>query len=317
MDTILSALDKTERIILSLRSLYLGYGYRRYKMDKFEDYDLYGRNRDFLVSDRLITFTDGNGRLKALKPDVTLSVILNSRDCTDEAEKFCYNESVYRMDAEGVFREIDQTGIECIGKVDEACLDEVLALAAKSLEMFSSSYLLSLSELTILSFLIDRAAEGAKSSLKAEIKKAFLSALQRRSKEGIAAAAQLADTDKGAEQALLALSDLPQDNDIALKILKKLIEGFAENGTEDKSHAVEALERLQHRLATLEKAGYRAELDFSIPSDQRYYNGIVFKGFLEGAPESVLSGGQYDGLMRSMGMKSNAVGFAVYLDRLP
>ena len=317
MDAILSALDKTERIIFSLRSLYLSYGYQRYKMDKFEDYDLYGKNRDFLVSDRLITFTDGNGRLKALKPDVTLSVILNSRDLTDAAEKFCYNESVYRMDADGVFREIDQTGVECIGKVDEACLDEVLTLAAKSLKTLSPSYVLSLSDLTILSFLTNRAVICAEPSQKEAIKKKFLTALQRRSKDGIAAAAQEANTPEETEKALITLMDLPQSNAGALRSLQDLIEGFPKNGTEDVSEAQEALKRLKHHLAALEKAGYSAELDFSIPSDQRYYNGIVFKGFLEGAPGSVLSGGQYDNLMRSMGMKANAVGFAVYLDRLP
>ena len=47
-----------------------------------------------------------------------------------------------------------------------------------------------------------------------------------------------------------------------------------------------------------------------------YYNGIVFKGFLSGICESVLSGGQYDKLMRRMGRGSGAIGFALYLDLL-
>ncbi len=316
MDRILAALDSTERIIYTLRSLYLEYGYRRYKMDKFEDYDLYGRNRDFLVSDRLITFTDGNGRLKALKPDVTLSVILNSRDLADTAEKFCYNESVYRMDADGVFREIDQTGIECIGKVDEACMDEVLLLAAKSLETLSPDYVLSLSELTILSFLIGRASASPDPSERDDTGKALLTALRRRNRNGILAAAKTRGAD-GAAEALLSLIDLPQDNALAMKTLAGLIGGAEENGTGDKAEASEALGRLERHISALERAGYRAELDFSIASDLHYYNGIVFKGFLKDAPESVLSGGQYDGLMRGMGMKANAAGFAVYLDRLP
>ena len=47
-----------------------------------------------------------------------------------------------------------------------------------------------------------------------------------------------------------------------------------------------------------------------------YYNGFVFKGFLQNIPESVLSGGRYDSLMKKMGKNSGAVGFAVYLDLL-
>ena len=68
-----------EQIMYRLRGLYERYGYRRFKMSKFEEYDLYVRNKDFLVSDRMITFTDARGILMALKPDVTLSIIKNTR----------------------------------------------------------------------------------------------------------------------------------------------------------------------------------------------------------------------------------------------
>ena len=60
----------------------------------------------------------------------------------------------------------------------------------------------------------------------------------------------------------------------------------------------------------------KIRLDFSVTANAGYYNGVVFKGFVDGVPESVLSGGQYDRLMRKMGRKSNAVGFAVYVDEL-
>ena len=73
-------LKNDEKIIFQLRSIFENSGYSRYKMSKFEEYDLYVRNKDFLVSDSVITFTDTNGRLMALKPDVTLSIIKNTRD---------------------------------------------------------------------------------------------------------------------------------------------------------------------------------------------------------------------------------------------
>ena len=57
-------------------------------------------------------------------------------------------------------------------------------------------------------------------------------------------------------------------------------------------------------------------VDFSVVNDIKYYNGIVFKGFIEGIPTSVLSGGQYDKLMKKMSRRSSAIGFAVYLDML-
>ena len=47
-----------------------------------------------------------------------------------------------------------------------------------------------------------------------------------------------------------------------------------------------------------------------------YYNGFVFRGFLDGVCDGVLAGGQYDRLMAKMNRKSGAVGFAIYLDEL-
>ena len=57
-------------------------------------------------------------------------------------------------------------------------------------------------------------------------------------------------------------------------------------------------------------------IDFSVVNTIKYYNGIVFKGFIEGVPNGVLSGGQYDKLLQKLGKKSKAIGFAVYLDML-
>ena len=112
--------DTGESILFSLRSLYGQHGYSHYKMNKFEEYDLYAHNKDFLISDSVITFTDGNGKLLALKPDVTLSIVKNSRDRSDVLQKLYYNENVYRMSkGSRNFKEIMQVGLECIGKVDD------------------------------------------------------------------------------------------------------------------------------------------------------------------------------------------------------
>ena len=56
-----SVMNGQERISFRLRSLYSEYGYERYRMSKFEEYDLYSRNKDFLFSEGVITFTDTNG----------------------------------------------------------------------------------------------------------------------------------------------------------------------------------------------------------------------------------------------------------------
>ena len=269
-------------------------------MDKFEDYDLYGKNRDFLVSDRLITFTDGSGRLKALKPDVTLSVLRNSHGLSDGIEKYCYNESVYRMGPDGSFHEIPQSGIECIGSVDEACVAEVLLLAAKSLAVLSAEYVLSLSELTVLFALISAAAADEKD------RALLFKAAAKRSLGEIDEIA-LSSGKKAQAAALKTLLTLPSDPKEAMELLLQLPLAGAER---------QAAERFARLILGLCEEGLRVEPDFTIFGDTSYYNGIVFKGFLKDVPNSVLSGGQYGGLMRSMGLQGEAAGFAVYLDRL-
>ena len=57
-------------------------------------------------------------------------------------------------------------------------------------------------------------------------------------------------------------------------------------------------------------------LDFSIVNDMRYYNGIIFRGYLPELASGVLAGGRYDNLLRRMGKTGQAIGFAVYLDQL-
>jgi hypothetical protein len=56
--------------------------------------------------------------------------------------------------------------------------------------------------------------------------------------------------------------------------------------------------------------------DASIAGDRNYYNGIVFSGYLDGIPSKVLSGGRYDSLLSKMGKYAQAIGFAVYPERI-
>ena len=110
MDKIYDVLTAEEKTAFALRSLYAQNGYSKYRMSKFEEYDLYVKNKDFLVSGNVITFTDTDGRLMALKPDVTLSIIKNCKDTESQVQKYFYNEYVYRI-AEGskTYKEILQT----------------------------------------------------------------------------------------------------------------------------------------------------------------------------------------------------------------
>ena len=311
-------LKPEERVLFALRALYQRFGYARFKMSKFEEYDFYSRNKSFLVSENIITFTDTNGKLMALKPDVTLSIVKNNQVEAGETRKLFYNENVYRVSrGSNSFKEIMQTGLECIGAVDTACLSEVLLLAAESLRTVSTSYVLEISDLSLLSAFTNGLTEDQK------VMDQILKCVQEKNQHGLT---ELLDTcvsktqsyedDRQAERLTLQAEKLKKLLQIygspakVLPDLKDLCSGnpAAEEALQQLSDAVSVFSGTPH--------GSRVQIDFSSAADMNYYNGIVFRGFIDGVPESVLSGGQYDVLMRKMGRKAGAVGFAVYLDLL-
>lgn len=293
-----------EKIVYSLRSLYGKYGYAQYKMNKFEEYDLYVKNKDFLISDSVITFTDTNGRLMALKPDVTLSIIKNSKDIAGMVQKFYYNENVYRISSgTHSFREIMQTGLECIGDIDDYCICEVLLLALQSLAAIDEKALLCVSDLGLLSAILEEI------SLERADRDAVICCIAEKNLHELQAICEKVEMESayaGLLQKLITLYGAPQ------KVLSEMRCALP-------SAALQArCDKLSRILSFFEGTPYMQciEVDFSVVSNLKYYNGIVFKGFIEGIPTSVLSGGQYDSLMRQMGRKSGAIGFAVYIDML-
>ena len=156
--TILGLLREEEKYILKMRRLYELYGYKKYKMNKFEHYDLYLENKSFLSSSNILTFTDAGGTLLALKPDITLSIVKNAPESFSEPEKVYYCENVYRStDQSGGIQEILQVGIEYIGEMDTYAQAEVLALAAKSLREISSSSVIGISHMGLVTALLDQA----------------------------------------------------------------------------------------------------------------------------------------------------------------
>ena len=278
------------RIEDRLEELSRKFGYAPYKMSRFEEYELYVRNKDFLQSDRVITFSGKDGRLLAMKPDVTLSIVKNAPETPGAVRKVHYRENVYRMDRNsGNFREILQAGIECVGDVGFYEVAEVVYLAAKSLEALGEGTILSLSHVGLIRFCMDS------SGLPASARSQALDCLRQKREQELRALCR----EHGADETLpVALLRARTPDDLAPLLT-------ADNAP---------WQELRQIIALL-PAG-KVRLDFSLGNDMKYYSGLVFKGYVRGVPASVLSGGQYDRLLSHMGKNARAIGFALYLDQL-
>lgn len=296
-------INTQERVMHALRGLYRSYGYQPFKVNKFEEYDLYAQNKKFLPSQQVLTFSDTDGRLLALKPDVTLSIVKNTTDVPGLRKVF-YNETVYRVPGDGEgFREIPQMGLECIGALDGYAVGEVVMLAARSLETISDRCVLDVSHVGVVSGIL--AAAGVDQEACARIFEAVAA------KNAHALRGLCADLGVSPEQTALLqqLVSLYGPLDEMLRVVEPL------PLPAESRAAVQELRTLAGQLALYGPLD-RIRLDFSLVNDVDYYNDIVFRGFLDGVATGVLSGGRYDRLMTRMGKRGGAIGFAVYLDRL-
>ncbi len=288
-------------LLRSLASLYEGAGFREYKMRKFEEYSLYLENRDFLSSEYVIAFSDLSGRLLALKPDVTLSIVKGSRATRERGEKLYYCESVYRLDARTQeYREIRQMGLESLGEIDRVQTLEVASLAVDSLAAISDSAVMDFSHMGYLSAALNGVSGGAKT--------AILSALSSKNSGALAAALSNADIGGSRAERITALSALSGDFSEGLSVLKR----FA-----DCDEMQSAADELSILGSGLSNPRVGARLDFSISGNLKYYTGVLFCGYVRASHRAVLSGGRYDGLTDKLKCGVGALGFAVYLNDIP
>lgn len=299
-----NVLSLEERVSLELMSLYENYGYKKYKMSKFEEYDLYLENKNFLKSENVIAFNDLTGKLMALKPDVTLSIAKNTDENEQGARKLFYSENVYRVSGNmHEFREIPQIGLEYIGNVDMYSLCEVMLLAKKSLAAISGSYVLDISHMGLVIGLLDM------TGLAYDVREEISACIGTKNTPEIEKICARFGVGEALCKKLCKLASLYGSVEKILPEARSLV-------VNDTTAA--AVEELEAVCAVLRDCGEenRVNIDFSVVNDMSYYNGITFRGYIENVPGSILSGGRYDNLLRRMGKNTGAVGFAVYLDLL-
>ena len=297
-------LRSEEIAALELRALYEQNGYRKYRMSRFEEYSLYANNRDFLAGDKVLTFTDLDGRLMALKPDVTMSIIKNTENSDTDPEKLYYVENVYRESRESnSFREIRQIGLEMIGTVETPQIAEVLGMAAKTLATVGDDFVLEVSHMGFTEELLRTMA------LTGEDYAHILRLISDKNPDGVRKVAAEAGVPAAMIDKICALTSL----DGAPEAVLAAAEQLAVNGA-----MMAALQELGAVCRALEATGLadHVRMDLSMVNDIDYYNGVIFKGYFRNSAARVLAGGQYDRAMRKLGREAGAIGFALYLDEI-
>lgn len=233
-------LEWDTRVTLALDALYRMSGYERYRMNKFEPYDLYLEHRGFLRDNAVISFTDPRGRLMALKPDVTMSIVKNA-SADAAVERLFYIENVFRVPPGGSeFAEIAQMGLECLGcdsgRVQSDVDAEVVALACRTLDVCGGRSRLAVSHMGFLSALLDACL------LEDEPREQALRCIRLKNAAGLADVLRGAGAPSESQNALLGALAVSSPLSSAVEFLKAL--PLSRVALE----AVEALEALVKRL---------------------------------------------------------------------
>ncbi|MCA1579081.1 MAG: ATP phosphoribosyltransferase regulatory subunit [Acidobacteria bacterium] len=271
-------------------------------------YDLFEQGMGQAEAQRGFRFTDNDGRLLALRPDVTSSVARMAATLLSERARplrFCYAAPVFRQQPQSHAewrRENTQLGCELIGTNGHASDLEVLRLAAEILSRLDlqASYVITINNVEIFNGVAAQLdlAPAAREQLRRLIDTRESAELQRffngfSNTEG---------------RAFLQTTQLTGKCEV-LRAARDVIAN---------PRSVAALDSLEELWTDIESLGLadRFEIDLSDVSSLDYYTGLSLKVFVHGAGTSVGRGGRYDGLTGNFGRAEPAVGFVLNLDAL-
>ena len=252
-------MTKGEMLINELAQIYSGKGYHRIHLDKLEDYHLFFEHSDFISNTRIMPISDIDGSLKALRPDVTLSIINRCDDKLKRQENLFYIEDVYREDRHtNGSSVIKQLGVEILDKKNKVDVKDILNLAAESLHKIDTKATLVISDMDITVGILQGIEDD-------NLREQVADELSKKASDNILALT-------GNE----LIAGLPKNVGSANEVYKKLDEQGLEG------ELISKLNRLRQLAEQIknENPGLDVIIDLSMINDIGYYSGIIFKGYV-------------------------------------
>lgn len=261
-------------------------------------------------ADRAFRFTDNDGSLLALRPDITSSVARAAATLLADRQRplrLCYAGSVFRQHPRTHvewLRETTQLGCELIG-IGGAIADiETLLIATEILTRLGLDHRFCITINNVEVF------NGIAEHLK----------LNEEQRERMRSLIDTRDTAE-LERFLLSHETTPDEREMFSRLTQ--LAGKGEIVSKARSiitnkRSVAALDELEALWGTIESLGLQEsfEIDLGDASGLDYYTGLVFKIFVHGLGVRVGRGGRYDQFISDFGRSEPAIGFILDLDGL-
>ena len=294
----------------TVMSVFDGWCYEEIVTPSVDYYALFERGMGHAEAHRAFRFADTDGRLLALRPDVTSSVARAAATLFAERARplrLCYAANVFqqrqRSHAEWR-RESTQLGCELIGVGSREADMEMLAIVAEVLERLAlqSNCRITLNNVEIFNGVAEQLAldRDLREQMRQFIDTRDLAELQR-----FLAPYAPSPAVRSAFSRLTWLSGKREILDEARRVITN-------------RRSVAALNALEQLWSVIETLGLTEafEIDLGDVSGLDYYTGLVFKIYIAGAGARIGSSGRYDGLTANFGRPEPAIGFVIDLDAL-
>lgn len=298
------------RVEQTVMSVFEGWSYDEITTPTVDYYSLFEHGMGRSEAHRAFRFTDTDGRLLALRPDVTSGVARAAVTMFAERERplrLCYAAPVFRQQPQSHTewrRESTQTGCELMGADSSAADVEVLAIASEILQHLGldDNYLITLNDVGIFNGIAKRLAldVGPRDEMRQLVDSRNAADLER-----FLVHHKFAAEERKALGQLTQLSGKRETLESARRVITNVTSG----------EALERLERLWLIIERLDLAKH-FEIDLGDVARLDYYTGLTFNIYVNGAAARVGSGGRYDGLTSAFGKSEPAVGFVLDLDAL-
>ena len=309
-DVLFEASEAQSHIERSLRTFFYCRGFREVRTPGIEFFDVFGSNGKYFPAESMYKLSDRNGRLIVMRPDSTIPMarlVATKYKNKTMPLRLCYDQTVYRTSRtlDGISHELRQMGVEVIGGRGAKADMDILKMACDvfyTIDM-GEDYRLEIGHVGIFKTLVDMLDidELERDALFGAVEEKNYSALNDILER---------HADKKAAEVMRMLPRLFGGRE-TLSQARALMDGLAPAITE-------AIDQLAWIYDQFEAMGLEKNIiiDLGLINQADYYSSLIFRGYIGGAGQAVLSGGRYDHLLSDFGMDAEAIGFGVSVDQL-
>ena len=278
--------------------LFAGFGYEEVVTPTMEFLETLTTSSGRAQEPHLFKMFDGNNRTLALRHEMTTPIARLAVSRLKDSPlplKLSYNTNVFRFRTNQPGRQCEfyQAGVELLGVSNALADAEVIALAAKALDIAGlKDFKICLGQVEFVGGLMENLSADVQTQIKSAIERHDIVALKNLEVDD---ALKKIPTLQGGREILTAAESLA-DNERSRRALKNLKEIY--------------------RLLEVYGVSDKITFDLGLIRDFEYYTGMVFEAYAPGVGYSLAGGGRYDNMLKDFGFDCPATGFALGIERV-